>query len=166
MSPRAPGPIYSGIPINANADPLTLDSGRAVTGGYSVSNGSFTEGDAGCGCEVVDCGCEVSMPVDACGDAIMSVPVDTVIDEGCGCGPVYTEGTVPMGAIEGPIVEPVGQESVDGFFEGASNEEEQGDPVEQSEDDVAETKDPDHVPVSSFLKRFSSWIVPTNDIKS
>jgi len=73
---------------------------------------------------------------------------------------------VPMGAIEGPIVEPVGQESVDGFFEGASNEEEQGDPVEQSEDDVAETKDPDHVLVSSFLKRFSNWITPTDQIES
>ena len=31
-----PGPIYSGIPINSNADALSLDSGRAVSGGYSV----------------------------------------------------------------------------------------------------------------------------------
>ena len=49
-----PGPIYSGIPINGNADPLSLDSGRAVTGGYAGNAMSEGIGFGDCGCEPID----------------------------------------------------------------------------------------------------------------
>ena len=56
---NGPGPIYSGIPINANANPLSLDSGRAVTGGYTGTGVGFGEGLGDCGCpEPIDFGCE------------------------------------------------------------------------------------------------------------
>ena len=45
---NGPGPIYSGIPINANANPLSLDSGRAVTGGYTGTGVGFGEGLGDC----------------------------------------------------------------------------------------------------------------------
>ena len=167
VSPRAPGPIYSGIPINANADPLTLDSGRRVTGGYAVSDGYFTEGgDMGCGCEVVDCGCGDATPVDACGNPIMAMPVERVIGDGCGCGPVYSEGEVPMGAIDGQMLEPVIEQTPEGFFEGAAAEETDGQPSEQADEEVASNEDSDHVSEPSFLKRLSNWITPTDQIES
>ena len=53
----SPTPIYSGIPINSNADPLSLDSGRTVTGGYT---GGDWVGDCGCPEPINPC-CE---PVD------------------------------------------------------------------------------------------------------
>ena len=49
----APGSIYSGTAINANANPLSLDSGRPVVGGYSVSNDVSLEDDC-CSPELVD----------------------------------------------------------------------------------------------------------------
>ncbi len=42
-----PGPIYSGVPINSNANPLSLDSGLPVTGGYAVTDSLASE-DCGC----------------------------------------------------------------------------------------------------------------------
>ena len=70
----APGPIYSGVPINQNANPLTLDSGRPVTGGYSSANGFV---DCACECEC-DCNPE---PVDCCGESIIEMPVQQVVEE-------------------------------------------------------------------------------------
>jgi len=43
-----PGPIYSGVPIAGNANPLTLQSARPVTGGYATQFATPT--DMGCGC--------------------------------------------------------------------------------------------------------------------
>ena len=45
-SVNSSSPVYSGVPINSNANPLSLDSGREVSGGYAVSV------DDGCGCPV------------------------------------------------------------------------------------------------------------------
>ena len=82
-----PGPIYSGIPINSNANPLTLDSGRPVTGGY-VSDGSVSD----CGCpEPVNACCQPAEEVIESFDWPDQSVVDT-IDEGC-CGEeVIVEG--------------------------------------------------------------------------
>ena len=168
VSFASPGPIYSGIPINQNSDPLTLDSGRRVLGGFSVSEGFFNEGGdvVDCGCEIVDCGCGDSTPVDACGNPIMAVPVEPVIDEGCGCGPVYSEGDVPMGTIDGQILNPVIEQNPEGFFEGASTKDVEEDQQNQNDEGIAENEDSDNVAAPSFLKRISSWITPTNDIKA
>ena len=45
-----PGPTYSGIPINSNSTPLTLESNRAISGGYSTA---FSQGQG----QGDDCGC-------------------------------------------------------------------------------------------------------------
>jgi hypothetical protein len=96
----------------------------------------------------------------------MAVPVEPIIEDGCGCGPVYTEGEVPMGAIDGQILGPVIEQTPDdGCFEGASMED-GSDKLEQGDEDTLAKGDSDHVPAPSFLKRFSSWIIPTNDIRS
>ena len=103
-----PGPIYSGVPINSNADPLSLESGRAVSGGYATD---ATAGD--CGCPEPDCGCPE--PVDACGETLnwteemIEPPVD------CGCEgevidagqPVQTEGEVVPENVEVTDVEQI-----------------------------------------------------------
>ncbi len=66
-----PGPIYSGIPINGNGNPLSLDSGRPISGGYSGDGESFAE----------DCGCEEIVTPDPCGPC-EAVEVDSVTDVG------------------------------------------------------------------------------------
>ena len=170
VSFATPGPIYSGIPINQNSNPLALDSGRRVTGGFSVSDGLFTEvsGDVvDCGCEG-DCGCGNSTPIDACGNPIMAMPVEQIIDDGCGCGPVFSEG-VPMGTIDAQMLTPVSEQNSDVFFEGASTEEVDGEQVDQAEEldeEIIANEDPDHKPAPSFLKRLSNWITPTDQIES
>jgi len=134
----APGQIYSGIPINQNSDPLSLDSGRRVLGGFSVSDGFFAA-------------------------------IQPVIEEGCGCGPVYTEGAVP-GAIEGQTLGPVIEQTPEGFFEGASSEQGDGDQegeADQVEEESIVKEDSGRAPAPSFLKRMSSWIItPTDHIES
>lgn len=57
----------------------------------------------------------------------MPMPIEQIIDDGCGCGPVYSEGQLPVGAIDGQVVEPVIEQTPEGFFEGASTEEGDGD---------------------------------------
>ena len=156
----APGPIYSGIPINANSDPLTLDSGRRVTGGFNVANGGIeqyaAEGDCAC-----DCGC--GEPADACGNAIIEMPVEQVIDEGCGCGPVEVQGGVPVDAVNGQPWQPVLEHSPEVLLDGASTEAVEG---EQPEEEVAEVIEGKQLPAPSFLKRFSSWMSTSNNIES
>jgi len=63
-----PSTIYSGTPINANANPLSLDSGRVVTGGYSADG---LAGDCGCPEPINPC-CQ---PVDPCGQPTKEVTV-------------------------------------------------------------------------------------------
>ena len=123
-----------------------------------------------CGCDCA-CDCGTTTPVDACGNPIEVMPVQQIIGDGCGCGPVYFEGAVP-GAIDGQILGPVPviQQTPEGFFEGASSEEgdgEQEGEAEQAEEKSIVNEDSDHAPAPSFLKRMSSWIItPTDQIES
>ena len=48
-----PGPVFAGNPIASNANPLTLDSGRPVTGGYATefaSPDAIADATGDCGC--------------------------------------------------------------------------------------------------------------------
>ena len=141
-----PGPIYSGIPIASNANPLTLDSGRPVTGGY-VSDGTESVGDCGC-----------PEPVNECCN-----PVEEVVEE----------AVVPFNWADQPVVETVdegccGEEVID---EGCCGEEivveaEQACETEAvipcGECDPCANGDPcaDGRVLNrpSFLKRFGSWL--------
>ena len=116
-----PGPIYSGIPINTS-NPVTLESNRPITGGYSGGGETFSGGmqEVEC-CEVVDaipgqpvevqtvpveedCGCGVPQNV------IVEAPVEVIMDE-CGeCGETMIEG-VPSDVTEAPIFPAVSQPS-------------------------------------------------------
>lgn len=108
----APGPIYSGIPTNT-ANPVTLESNRPITGGYtgdgSASSGSIQQVDC-CGEQIVDAipGQPVPVemhPVDTIqgdmiqgdGQIIQEIPMDD-----CGCGEVIAE---PCGQCQAPIEE-------------------------------------------------------------
>ena len=71
-----------------------------------------------------------------------------------------------MGSVDGQMLEPVIEQTSEGFFEGAATEEVDGDQVEQSEEEIVAKEDADHPPEPSFLKRFSSWIVPKGQIES
>ena len=74
--------IFSGTPINSNANPLSLDSGRAVSGGY-----------AGSGITGEDCGCPE--PVDACSEPVVSDEgqvVTEVVEEAMIMDPALLEG--------------------------------------------------------------------------
>ena len=139
-----PGPIYSGIPINANGDPLSLDSGRAVTGGYAVD----TAGDLGA-IESIDPCCE---PTDACGqmlnwaEEIIEQPVD------CGCeGDVIQTGdaiqTGPSVLTEEQIV-PENNELTDSEQIERVDEPEIPSPL-LTEATLGKT---------SFMKRMSNWL--------
>ena len=139
--------IYSGIPINANADPLSLDSGRAVTGGYTGSGDGWGENCDPCG-EVIDpCG----EAVDACGNAInapiMNVPVITGEDCGCEGVPVETGTVVPSTILEGEENLPAQDDQ---------DSESTADETEISELD--ESAPNDIVVKIPFLKRFSNWL--------
>jgi uncharacterized repeat protein (TIGR01451 family) len=56
-----PGPIYSGIPIASNVNPLTLQSSRPVTGGYATQFAVPT-----------DAGLDAGLDACGCGDAVQS----------------------------------------------------------------------------------------------
>ena len=60
-----PGPIYSGIPINSNGNPLTLATNRPVTGGFSSQ---FAPAGPGIGDPAFAEAC------DPCADAAMAQP--------------------------------------------------------------------------------------------
>ena len=139
------GTIYSGIPINGNGDPLSLDSGRPVTGGFALP---AEEGLDDCGC------CEV---VDPCGNVI---PVEQIIDDGCGCGPVGPQGQMmyeeyTVDGVES-AVEEADSVSETNAIEG---EELEGNVVDQIDEDRSEemASEEGHRKLS-FLKRLSSWL--------
>ena len=140
------GTIYSGIPINGNADPLSLESGRPVTGGFALPAEEFAEGDCGC--------CEV----DACGNAI---PIEQIIDDGCGCGPVSPQGQMQYEdvTVEETVIVPEDAESVS---EGTAVEGEASasNVVDQIDADRLEemAANDDVARKPSFLKRLSSWL--------
>ena len=136
----SPGPIYSGIPINANANPLSLDSGQAVAGGYNVNNAisdpvspTTVEPDFG------------EVPVDAC-DPCNSVvpvvqPVQQIIVDECGCGPVVPVVPCHGGEVisDGQLIEaPIDAQQIQVPTEVL------GAPIGLGE--------------PSFLKRFTNWL--------
>ena len=107
-----PGPIYSGVPIASNSNPLTLDSGRPVTGGYATEFASPEAIDScdpcamaetevveqvpveeayDCGCEV-DCGCEA--PVEEVVSECQSCEEFTACEECSDCGNCCDCGSV------------------------------------------------------------------------
>ncbi len=88
-----PGPIYSGVPINSNANPLSLDSGRPVNGGYVATDAVATED---CGCpEPINPSCqpaelqsqEVIIDEVIMDEVIMESPVEEVSETEMDCSP-------------------------------------------------------------------------------
>ena len=76
-------PVYSGVPINSNANPLSLDSGREVSGGYSVA---------------IDDGCECPIPIDTCEEpSTLFRSVSLIESEQCVTEPLdpCVDGIVP-----------------------------------------------------------------------
>ena len=94
-----PGPVFAGNPIASNANPLTLDSGRPVTGGYATefaSPDATADATGDCGCpEVVQTPCEVAtlcdVPIveevtsdcDVCEQVVEEVVSETVTENEC-----------------------------------------------------------------------------------
>ena len=161
-----PGPIYSGIPINGNADPLSLDSGRAVTGGYAAT--PTDDGDCcdPCG-EVVDPCAEVMDACDPCGEVVdpCGLPIQEILEEGCGCGPVAPYGQVPAENLGESVI--VGE-----FSESESDSESDSEEASDAEtaeihhgtDDIdLELGDNERLDDPSFLKRMASWLSPSNN---
>ena len=139
--------IYTGIPINGNGDPLSLESGRPVTGGFALPAEELAGDDCGC-CEVVD----------PCGNAI---PIEQIIDDGCGCGPVSPQGQMMYEevTVDEAVEVPVDAESVSeaNAVEGEASE---GDIVDQIDADRLDemAANEDVVRKLSFLKRLASWL--------
>ena len=75
----SPGPIYSGIPTNTT-NPVTLDSNRPITGGFSVTNDDF-----GGSIQEVECCGEIVDAVPGQPVPVETVPVEQVIEGDCGC---------------------------------------------------------------------------------
>ena len=143
------GTIYSGIPINGNGDPLSLDSGRPVTGGFALP--VEKAGDE-CGCCEDDCGC-----CDPCGNVI---PIEQIIDDGCGCGPVSPQGQMMYEEVTVEGTESVVEEA-EAFSEANAieGEESEGGVVEQIDEQRSEEMASDEgLRKPSFLKRLSSWL--------
>ena len=82
-----PGPIFSGFPINTNANPLTLQSGRAVTGGFSSGFAAPVEA-AG-----VDCGCPEAIEAPFANEVPYDAPIMDAYPQDAG---VYNEVANPM----------------------------------------------------------------------
>ena len=134
----SPGTIYSGIPVAGNNNPLSLDSGRPVTGGYDIGQGQ--------------------QAVDVCGNVI---PVEQIIDNGCGCGPVNPQGQIQFGdaTIEGVEVVPTDTDSIS-EADGTVAEETEGDVVDQIDQQRSEETAGDDVTIGKpwFLKRMAKWL--------
>ena len=87
----SPGPIYSGIPINSNANPLTLDSGRPVTGGYVADFASPVDtDDLDCDCDCPEVIATPDEPVIECDN-----PIVEEVYEACDvCEDILEETTI------------------------------------------------------------------------
>ena len=57
-----PGSIYTGVPISSNRNPLSLDSGRPVTGGYATELASPADANDGDCCESIAAQVEPLIP--------------------------------------------------------------------------------------------------------
>jgi uncharacterized repeat protein (TIGR01451 family) len=149
----APGPIYSGIPINANVNPLTLDSGRPVTGGYSL-DAAVVEDTGDCGCEeTIDPSTQTPevINMDPCGNTVIATPIQPMMEDPCGgCGPILPGQIMTDGMMidesmmqDTPMIE--GQDSAcveNGEFE--------------------RTDAPHGIGKAAFLKRFTNWLSRSN----
>ena len=135
-----PGPIYSGIPINANADPLSLDSGRAVSGGYAVDR---TAGNCGCPEPINPC----SEPADPRGETL-------------NWSEEMIEQPVDFDACEGEVIETGLSEQTEGEVVPENVEVTDLEQIERV--DQAEIPSPllteATLGKTSFLKRMSNWM--------
>ena len=156
----APGPIYSGIPINANADPLTLESGRAVLGGYTPNSNGMQDG---CCLQVDECG----NPIES--QPIFQQPVEQLLEGDCGCDGIPIQGVPAQGVPAGGI--PIEGQFMDGsetneksILESASDlaDEDSTEGSELVETDESQTRRDDALGQNltkrpSFLERMSNW---------
>ena len=138
-----PGTIYSGIPINSNANALSLDSGRAVMGGYS--SGEQIWGDCN-PCEEVINECDpCGQMVDPCGNPMS----ETIISEGdCGCEAVVP--SEPLDCCDSVLLESTENSAPENL-----------EPINPAFDEEAitgsETSSSQNKNVS-FLKRMLNWL--------
>jgi hypothetical protein len=125
--------IYSGIPINSNANPLSLDSGREVSGGYAVAL------DDACGCPVtVDAGAETNALFGDESYADLETPIAEQADSAIGETEVVTE-------------------DCDCECEAETTQDTQtNESLPTHVIHVPDACDPQHGP--HFLKRFSNWL--------
>ena len=158
----SPGPIYSGIPINGNADPLSLDSGRAVTGGYATP----TQDNGSCDpcSEIVDPCAEMIDACEPCGEVVdpCGQPITEILDDGCGCGPVTPYGQVPseyLGeSVIGEFAEPESESDSQEASEVETAENQQG-----PDDSVLKSGEYETLDASSFLTRMAKWLSPSRN---
>ena len=140
------GTIYSGIPINGNTDPLSLESGRPVTGGFALPAEELASDDSGCG------------EIDPYGNAI---PIEQIIDDGSGCGPVSPQGQVIYEdvTVEETVIVPEDAESVSEST-AAEGEASASNVVDQIDSDRAEEMAANEGALQkpSLLKRLSIWL--------
>ena len=153
-----PGPIYSGIPISSNANPISLDSGRPVSGGFA--GGMVGEGE---GC------CPAPVEIDPCGEPLIEqAPLEQVVDPCCEeiVNPYGETTPLPMTQIVDPngnviLVPQQGMVTDQEGVEITAAEEVAPDGVdEQNSTNVLDISklDPAHQKRDSFLKRFHNWL--------
>jgi hypothetical protein len=155
-----PGPIYAGIPINTNANPLSLESSLPVAGGYSTDIGQSV-GDDCCPAE-----CLPAEIMDACGETFAE-PTMPVIKElpsdprGCGGempGVNIFEGVMDN-TTDGAIAEELVSESETVLDDVTVAE------TEEVADEMQQTTE-SSVASPSFLKRIGSWLTSSNNVQS
>ena len=128
----SPGPIYSGMPINSNANPLSFESERAVSGGYAIAF------DDGCACPI---------PVDSREEPIALFRSENLPKS----EHRITEQIDPH--FDAFAVEEIVTE-----FEGDAEVLEQVETPETQPTDAIQVHDASHKLRRPFLKRFSSWL--------
>ena len=166
-----PGTTYGGIPIRANANPLSLDNGLPVTGGYSMDIAAPLDATApleycGCGDEsLVQPGYDAGVPVYHGIDELQAYPdgPDQIID---GCTPaVETMNFIP--ALPGEVIlESNGSFECGMIFDDGqlpSGEVISAEAVTPAEQGIAigeatDTQDDKAVKRPSFLKKIQNWM--------
>ena len=166
----SPGPIYSGVPIVGNANPLSLESGRPVTGGYAAGNGFVQGGD--CGCPEPINPCCVPVPSSEVLD-----PCSTSCDESIGFGQVTPQwapgeefassaAAIENGSDSGNVDESTTVESVLDQ-QGMTSEDDISSDADDSgtSEETADALDKfrrydqaENIRKPSVLKRFANWL--------